>query len=45
MLSYLKKGMGEQYCEKMKDQEYELVPTHAVFSQPDGTKTTMKIKK
>ena len=27
----------------MKGHEYELVPTHAVFSQPDGTKTKIKI--
>jgi hypothetical protein len=44
-IGYLKKGMGKKYCEKMKDQEYELAPTYAVFSQPDGTKTKMKIKK
>jgi hypothetical protein len=44
-IGYLKKGTGKKYCDKMKDQEYELMPTHVVFSQPDGTKTKMKIKK
>lgn len=42
-VAYLKKGTGKKYCESMSGQEYELVPTHAVFSQPDGTKTKIKI--
>jgi hypothetical protein len=44
-VGYLKKGTGKKYCDSMKNDVYELVPTYAVFSQPDGTKTTMKIKK
>ena len=43
-IAYLKKGEGKKYCEMMNGDEYELVPTHAVFSQPDGTKTNIKIK-
>jgi hypothetical protein len=44
-IGYLKKGAGKKYCDKMKGQEHKLIPTHIVFSQPDGTKTKMKIKK
>lgn len=42
-IAYLKKGTGKKYCDRMDGHEYELVPTHAVFSQPDGTKTKIKI--
>lgn len=42
-IAYLKKGNGQKYCDRMKGHEYELVPTHAVFSQPNGTKTKIKI--
>ena len=42
-IAYLKKGTGKKYCDRMKGHEYELVPTHAVFSQPDGTKTKMRV--
>ena len=43
-IAYLKKGTGNKYCEMMKGDEYRLVPTHAVFSQPDGTKNKISIK-
>jgi hypothetical protein len=43
-IAYLKKGTGQKYCNRMKGHEHELTPTHAVFSQPDGTKTKFKIK-
>lgn len=36
---------GKKYCDKMKGTEYELAPSHVVFSQPDGTKTQMAINK
>ena len=42
-IGYLKKGTGKMYTEMLKGQEFELTPTYAVFSQPDGTKTKMKI--
>lgn len=42
-IAYLKKGSGKKYCDQMKDQEYVLVPTHAIFSQPDGTQNKIKI--
>lgn len=44
-IGYLKKGAGKKYCDKMKGTEYELAPSHVVFSQPDGTKTQMAINK
>lgn len=43
-IAYLKKGAGKKYCEMMKGDEYRLVPTYAVYSQPDGTKSKIKIK-
>ena len=42
-IAYLKKGAGKKYCEKMDGHEHNLVPTYAIFSQPDGTKTKIKI--
>jgi hypothetical protein len=42
-IGYLIKGTGKKYCDRMKGHEYDLVPTYAVFSQPDGTKNKMKI--
>jgi 2'-5' RNA ligase len=42
-IGYLKKGMGKKYTKMLKDEEYDLVPTHAVFSQPSGNKVKMKI--
>lgn len=43
-MGYLKKGTGKKYTEMLKEEEYDLIPTHAVFSQPDGTKVKIKIK-
>lgn len=42
-IGYLLKGTGKKYCDRMKGREYDLTPTYAVFSQPDGTKTKIKI--
>jgi 2'-5' RNA ligase len=42
-IGYLKKGMGKKYTKMLKDQEYDLTPTHAVFSQPSGNKVKIKI--
>jgi hypothetical protein len=42
-VGYLKKGTGSKYCKRMDGHEHELMPTYAVFSQPDGTKTKMNI--
>ena len=43
-IGYIKKGEGKKYCDMFKDKEYRLVPMHAVFSQPDGTKNKIEIK-
>jgi len=43
-VAYLKKGMGKRYCDMFKGYEWKLKPAYAVFSQPDGTKTRIKIK-
>ncbi len=44
-IAYLKKGTGKKYCNLLENKEYSLLPAYAVYSQPDGTKTKMKIKK
>jgi 2'-5' RNA ligase len=43
-IGYLKPGTGEQYTKKLKDQEYELTPSYAVYSKPNGEKEKIKIK-
>jgi 2'-5' RNA ligase len=42
-IGYLHPGTGQQYVDKFKDIEFELVPLHAIYSQPDGTKSKIKI--
>jgi 2'-5' RNA ligase len=42
-IGYLKKGTGKKYTEMLKDLEYDLSPSYAVFSQPDGNKVKIKI--
>jgi hypothetical protein len=43
-VAYLKPGMGKKYIRKMIGLNYELTPQHAVYSQPNGEKTKIKIK-
>jgi hypothetical protein len=45
-IGYIKSGMGSKYETMLRKngQEYTLVPTNAVYSHPDGTKTNIKIK-
>jgi 2'-5' RNA ligase len=43
-IAYLKPGMGKIYTEMLKNQEFELQPQYAMFSQPDGSKNKIKIK-
>lgn len=44
-IGYLKPGKGQKYVEAFsKTNDFELMPTHAIFSQPDGTKNKIKIK-
>jgi len=42
-IAYIKKGIGEKYTEMLKDKEYEVKPTHVVYSEADGTKTKIDI--
>lgn len=43
-IGYLKAGKGKEYVEKFENQEYELMPRYAIFSQPDGKKNKIAIK-
>jgi 2'-5' RNA ligase len=42
-IGYLQPGAGQQYVDKFKNIKFELIPTYAVYSQPDGTKSKIKI--
>lgn len=47
-IAYLKPGKGKQYVDKLKKIEleytrFELTPTHAVYSMPNGDKKKIKI--
>lgn len=44
-IAYLKPGKGKEYVEKLKGIEFNLSPSHAVFSQPNGTKTKFPVNK
>lgn len=43
-IAYLKPGTGKKYIEMLKGQEFELTPTHAVYSKPNGDKIDLQIK-
>ena len=43
-IAYLQPGMGKQYVDMLRGQEYQLVPTHAIYSKPDGDKIKIGIK-
>jgi hypothetical protein len=45
-VAYLKPGMGKKYVDMLNDNvsSFKINPTHAVYSQPDGTKTEISIK-
>lgn len=43
-IGYLKSGMGKKYTKMLEGQEFELVPKYAVYSEPDGTKTKIKVR-
>ena len=42
-IAYLKPGTGKQYANKLNGQEFELTPTHAVYSMPNGDKKSISI--
>lgn len=44
-IAYLKPGEGKQYVEMLKkSDDFWVAPTHAIYSQPDGTKNKITIK-
>lgn len=45
-VAYLKSGMGKKYVDILNSNvsSFRIIPTHAVYSQPNGTKTNIKIK-
>lgn len=43
-LAYLKNGKGKKYVEKLKDFDFDIIPTKLVYSMPDGTKRQEKLQ-
>jgi 2'-5' RNA ligase len=43
-IGYLKPGTGKKYIKMLKGQEFELTPTHAVYSKPNGDQVELPIK-
>lgn len=46
-IAYLKPGKAKKYTAQLSGQEFELIPTHAVYSKPNGdqVKLVIKVKK
>jgi 2'-5' RNA ligase len=42
-IAYLKPGTGKQYADMLKGKEFELTPTYAVYSMPNGDKPKISI--
>jgi 2'-5' RNA ligase len=42
-IAYLKPGKGKKYTEILKDQEFELMPTYAIYSTPSGEQIEIKL--
>lgn len=42
-IAYLKPGKGKKYVESLQNQQFMLVPTHAVYSFPPDNKVNIKI--
>ena len=43
-IGYLKPGTGKKYTKKLNDEDYVLVPLHAIYSKTDGTKEKIPIR-
>lgn len=43
-IAYLKPGVAKKYIEKFQGYEFEMTPTHAVYSKPNGDQITLEIK-
>jgi len=44
-IAYLKPKTGKKYSDALKNSSFTLIPTYAIYSQTDGTKQKIKIKK
>ena len=44
-VAYIKKGMGQKYAEKLAGHEYQLEPSHVIYSRPNGEKHRIEINK
>lgn len=42
-IAYLKPGKGKQYADVLNNQKFELIPTYAVYSMPNGDKKEISI--
>lgn len=42
-IAYLKKGKGAQYIEMLEHLEFEIMPTHVIYSEANGQKHNLKI--
>lgn len=43
-IAYLKPGTAKKYVDELKGQEFELTPTHAIYSKPDRDQIKLAIK-
>jgi hypothetical protein len=43
-IAYIKPGMGKKYVDLLKGKSFQLLPQHAVYSKPDGSQDTIKIR-
>jgi hypothetical protein len=43
-IAYIKPGMGKKYVDLLKGKSFQLLPQHAVYSKPDGSQDTLKIR-
>jgi 2'-5' RNA ligase len=43
-IAYLQPGTADKYIQALKDQDFRLIPTHAVYSKPNGELVEMDIK-
>lgn len=42
-IAYLKKGTGQKYVDKFQKLQFDLKPSYAVYSKPDGTQDKIEI--
>jgi len=42
-IAYLKKGEGQKYVDAYQGTQFDLNPSYAVYSKPDGTQDKIEI--